>query len=57
MFHLRVGEMIVTLQDMDVLLELLIDGPPGTGQMIEISQKCKRFLSREPPSIAKGTEH
>jgi len=30
MFHLRAGEMIVTLQDVDVLLELLIDSPPGT---------------------------
>jgi len=30
-FHLREGEMTVTLQDVVVLLGLCIDGPPVTG--------------------------
>ena len=50
MYHLRVGEMIITLQDETVLLGLCIDGPSITGtDDKDWAMECKILLGTVPP--------
>ena len=52
-FHLREGEMIVTLQDVVVLLGLRIDGPPVTGtDKRDWVDECDKLLDMVPPPTA-----
>jgi hypothetical protein len=49
-FHLRTGEMTVTLQDVAVLLGLRIDGPAITGSDDRVwADVCNELLGRVPP--------
>ena len=52
-FYLRVREITITLQDVTVLLELPIHGPPVTGtDDRDWAEKCETLLGREPPPTA-----
>lgn len=48
MFHMSVGECIITLQDVTILLGLLIDGEPVTGvecnDWAQLCQDCGELL-------------
>ena len=54
MFHLRVGEMTPTLQDVSMLTSLPIDGAPVTrpGGAVDPDDLCLRLLGRVPSHIA-----
>ena len=49
-FHLPHGEMGITLQDMEVMLGLLVDGLPVTGRTDYVwSVLCEELLGHKPP--------
>ena len=52
MFHLRVGEMTSTLQDVAMLTDLSIDGAlmtgPRTWWLVDPDELCLRLLGRVP---------
>ena len=52
-FHLPHGEMGITLQDMEVMLRLPVDGLPVTGRTDYVwSKLCEELLGHKPlPSI------
>ena len=54
MFHLRVGEMTPTLQDVSMLTSLPIDGAPVTrpGGAVAPDDLCLRLLGRVSPHTA-----
>ncbi|GFY87970.1 hypothetical protein Acr_05g0016090 [Actinidia rufa] len=53
-FHLRVGEMTPTLQDVAMLTGLPINGAPMTrpGEAFDPNELCLRLLGRVPPRTA-----
>ena len=54
-FYLRVGEMTITVQDVAVLLEFLINGPIVTMRHDrDWMTECARLLSRQPPQTIRG---
>ena len=62
-FHVPVGEMTITLQDVAILLGLRIHGPAVTGTCSSMWRYCARscsasshppMLSEEPPSPCDG---
>ena len=56
-FHLRIGEMTVTLQDVAMILGLCIHGPPIIGTCdIDWSLLCSKLLGvLPPPSHTRGS--
>ena len=49
-FHLPHGEMGITLQDMEVMLGLPVDGLPVTGKTdYQWSELCEQLLGHKPP--------
>ena len=49
-FHLPHGEMGITLQDMEVMLGLPVDGLPVTGKTDYVwSELCEQLLGHKPP--------
>ena len=52
-FHVPVGEMTITLQDVAIILGLRIDGPAVTGTcMLDVPQLCGELLGVTPPADA-----
>ena len=52
-FHVPVGEMTITLQDVAIILGLRIDGPTVTGTcMLDVAQLCGELLGVTPPTDA-----
>ena len=52
MFHLPHGEIGITLQDMEVMLGLPVDGLPVTGRTDYVwSELCKELLGHKPPPL------
>ena len=51
-FHLPHGEMGITLQDMEVMLGLSVDGLPVTGKTDYVrSELCEQLLGHKPPPL------
>ena len=51
-FHLPYGEMGITLQDIEVMLGIPVDGLPVTGRTNLIwSEVCRDLLGHEPPPV------
>ena len=49
-FHVPVGEMTITLQDIAIILGLRIDGPTITGTcVLDVAKLCGELLSVTPP--------
>ena len=49
-FHLPVGEMTITLQDVAIILGLRIDGPAVTGTCVfDVAKLCEELLGVTPP--------
>ena len=52
-FHVPVGEMTITLQDVAIILGLRIDGPAVTGTCVfDVSELCGELLGVTPPADA-----
>ena len=52
MFHLPHGEMGITLQDIEVMLGISVDGLPVTGRTnYDWSLLCQELLGHEPPPV------
>ena len=52
-FHVPVGEMTITLQDVAIILGLRIDRPAVTGTcMIDVAELCGELLGVTPPADA-----
>ena len=52
MFHLPHGEMGITLQDIEVMLGIPVDGLPVTGRTeYKWNLLCQELLSHEPPPV------
>ncbi|KAK1258896.1 hypothetical protein QJS04_geneDACA023450 [Acorus gramineus] len=49
-FHLRNGEMTITLQDVSILLGLLIEDRAVTGRFEDPGHLCQQLLGRIPPN-------
>ena len=53
MFHVPVGEMTITLQDVAIILGLHIDEPAVTGTcVLDVAELCGKFLGVTPPADA-----
>ena len=53
MFHVPVGEMTITLQDVVIILGLRIDGPVVTGTCVfDVVELCGELLGVTPPADA-----
>ena len=53
MFHVPVGEMTITLQDVAIILGLRIDGPTVTGTcVLDVAELCRDLLGVTPPADA-----
>ena len=53
MFHVLVGEMTITLQDVVIILGLRIDGPVVTGTCVfDVVELCGELLGVTPPADA-----
>ena len=53
MFHVLVGEMTITLQDVAIILGLCIDGPVVTGTCVfDVAELCGEMLGVTPPANA-----
>ncbi|XP_057735669.1 protein MAIN-LIKE 2-like [Arachis stenosperma] len=53
-FHLTVGEMTITLEDVVLLLGLAIDGEPVIGPISAPSSVCEKLLGRVPDDLNGG---
>ena len=52
-FHVLVGEMTITLQDVAIILGLLIDGPAVIGTCVfDVAELCGELLGVTPPADA-----
>ena len=52
-FHVLVGEMTITLQDVAIILGLRIDGPSVIGTcMLNVAELCRELLRVTPPADA-----
>ena len=52
-FHVPVGEMMITLQDVAIILGLHIDGPAVTGTcVLDVAELCGELLGVTPPADA-----
>ena len=52
MFHLPHGEMGITLQDIEVMLGILVDGLPVTRRTdLKWNEVCRDLLGHEPPLV------
>ena len=52
-FHVPVGEMTITLQDVAIILGLRIDGPAVTGTcVLDVAELCDELLGVTPPADA-----
>ena len=52
-FHVPVGEMTITLQDVAIILGLRIDGPAVTGTcVLDVTELCGELLDVTPPADA-----
>ena len=52
-FHVLVGEMTITLQDVAIILGLRIDGPAVTGTCVfDVTEICGELLGVTPPADA-----
>ena len=52
-FHVPVGEMTITLQDVAIILGLHIDGPAVTGTcVLDVAELCGELLGVTPPADA-----
>ena len=52
-FHVPVGEMTITLQDVTIILGLRIDGPVVTGTcVLDVAELCGELLGVTPPADA-----
>ena len=53
MFHVPVGEMMITIQDVTIILGLRIDGPAVTGTyVLNVEKLCEELLGVTPPADA-----
>ena len=53
MFHVPVGEMMITLQDVAIILWLHIHGPTGIGTCVfDVAELCGELLCVTPPANA-----
>ena len=53
MFHVPVGEMTITLQDVVIILGLRIHGPAVTGTcMFDVVELCRELIDVIPPTDA-----
>ena len=51
-FHLPHGEMGITLQDIEVMLGIPVDGLPVTGRTdLKWNEVCRDLLGPEPPPV------
>ncbi|XP_027908580.1 protein MAIN-LIKE 2-like [Vigna unguiculata] len=53
-FHLTVGELTITLEDVSLLLGLAIDGEPVIGPISAPSSVCEKLLGRVPEDLNGG---
>ncbi|KAG5036408.1 Protein MAIN-LIKE 2 [Glycine max] len=53
-FHLTVGELTITLEDVSLLLGLAIDGEPVIGPISAPSSGCEKLLGRVPEDLNGG---
>ncbi|KAJ7951578.1 serine/threonine-protein phosphatase 7 long form-like [Quillaja saponaria] len=53
-FHLTVGEMTITLEDVALLLGLAIDGEPVIGPISSPSSVCEKLLGKVPEDLNGG---
>ncbi|KAH1237737.1 Protein MAIN-LIKE 2 [Glycine max] len=53
-FHLAVGELTITLEDVSLLLGLAIDGEPVIGPISAPSSVCEKLLGRVPEDLNGG---
>ena len=52
-FHVPIGEMTITLQDVAIILGLSIDGPAVTGTcVLDVAELCRELLGVTPPAHA-----
>ena len=52
-FHVPIGEMTITLQDVAITLGLRIDGPTVTGTcVLDVAELCGELLGVTPPADA-----
>ena len=50
-FHVPVGEMMITLQDVAIILGLCIDGPAVTGTcVLDVTELCEELLGVTLPA-------
>ena len=51
-FHLPYGEMGITLQDIEAMLGIPVDGLPATGRIdLKWKEVCRDLLGHEPPPV------
>ena len=51
-FHLPHGEMGITLQDIEAMLGISVDGLPATGRIdLKWNEVCRDLLGHEPPPV------